>query len=302
MEEEDSNKNHIYKHLVISGGATAGLTYYGALKESEIQKIWNIENIQTIYGTSVGAIIACMLALKYDIDVLDNYIINRPWHHIFKYDMFTILDSITNRGIYTVKVIEEMFAPLLAGKDLSIDITMQEFFEWSGIEIHVIAVELLSFTLVDFSHKTHPDWRLMDAVFCSSSLPVIMTPFFKDGKVYCDGGFLANYPVNECLNNGADPNEVLGIARSAILSNTDTDINTESNMLDYIITIVSKICENIVMMPTLKTIKLEYLLDTESCSFSNMFKAFNNGDERERLINIGVDYIRTLNNSHTISH
>jgi predicted acylesterase/phospholipase RssA len=290
MEEEDSKKNHIYKHLVISGGATAGLTYYGALKESCAQKIWNIENIQTIYGTSIGAIIACMLALKYEFDVLDNYIINRPWQQIFKYDMFTILDSITNRGIYNIKVIEEMFAPLLACNDLSIDITMQDFFDWSGIEIHIIAVELLSFTLVDFSYKTHPEWRVMDAVFCSSSLPVIMTPFFKDGKVYCDGGFLANYPINECLNNGADPNEVLGFARSAILKSVD--ITDESNLLDYIVTIVSKICENIVMMPKLKTIKLEYLLDTDPSSFSNMFKAFNNREERERLINIGVDYVK----------
>jgi predicted acylesterase/phospholipase RssA len=279
------------KHLVISGGGITGFSYYGALKESSKRNVWNIDNIKTIYGTSIGSILACMLALKYDWEVLDNYIINRPWQHIFKYDMYTILDSIQNRGIFTVKVIEETFEPLLAGKDLNKDITLLEFYEWSGIEIHIISIELLSFKLIDFSHKTHPEWRLVDAIYCSSSLPVVMSPFYKDSCIYCDGGFLSNYPVIECIKNGADPSEIMGIARILLDNDKVPEMTEESNLLDYIITLISKICENIVLLPKLQKINIEYIIPSTPLSISNIFKTVNSIEERERLIKIGVDYV-----------
>jgi hypothetical protein len=279
------------KHLVISGGGITGFSYYGALKESSKSNIWNIDNIKTIYGTSIGSILACMIALKYDWDDLDNYIINRPWQHIFKYDMYTIIDSIQKRGIFNVKVIEETFAPLFAGKDLNKDITLLEFFEWSGIEIHIISVELLSFKMVDFSYKTHPDWRIVDAMYCSSALPVVMSPFYKDNCIYCDGGFLSNYPVEECIKNGATPEEIIGIARFVLDTNKIPEMTEESNLLDYVLTLISKVCENIVLLPKLNAIKTEYFIPSTTLSIANIFKTMNNCEERQRLIKIGVDYV-----------
>ena len=37
------------KHIVCSGGGLAGFAFYGAIKESHRQGIWQLENIQTIY-------------------------------------------------------------------------------------------------------------------------------------------------------------------------------------------------------------------------------------------------------------
>ena len=291
-EDTTEQKSKLCKHLVISGGGITGFSYYGALKESANRNIWNIDNIKTIYGTSIGSILACILALKYDWDVLDNYFINRPWQNIFKYDMYTIFDSINKRGIFDIKVIDELFSPLFAGKDLSKDITMQEFFEWSGIEIHIISVELLSFKIVDFSYKTHPEWRLIDAIYCSSSLPVVMSPFYKNNNVYCDGGFLANYPLKECIENGADPDEILGIARVVFADNQKNEITGESNLLDYIILIVSRVCENIILLPKKNIIKTEYNVPSTALSISNIFKTVNSVEKREKLIKTGVDYVK----------
>lgn len=287
-------RSNVCKHLVISGGGITGFSYYGALKQSSKQNIWNIENIKTIYGTSIGAILACILALKYDWEVLDNYLINRPWQNVFKYDMYTIIESIQTRGIFNVKVIEETFAPLLAGKDLNKDITLLEFFEWSGIEVHIIAVELLTFKLVDFSYKTHPEWRIVDAIYCSSSLPVVMSPFYKGGDIYFDGGFLSNYPVDECIKNGSNPDEILGIARILLESDKIPEMTVESNLLDYILTLISKIGENIVLLPKLHAIKIEYVVPSTPLSISNIFKTVNSAEERERLIKIGIDYVKSI--------
>jgi len=161
MAEEPHTANTI-KHLVISGGGINGFVFYGVLKETCHQNIWNMNYSKTIYCTSIGSVLAVMLSLKYDWPTIDDYLIKRPWHQVYKFDMYSIMDSFQKRGIFNVKVIEETFLPLFKGKDVSIDITMKEFYEMSGIELHIITTETNEFVKVDISHKTHPDWRVVD--------------------------------------------------------------------------------------------------------------------------------------------
>ena len=56
------------KHLVLSGGGYKGLYSIGALKHLYEKKFYNIDDIENIYGTSVGAIIywsRIMLKVKF---------------------------------------------------------------------------------------------------------------------------------------------------------------------------------------------------------------------------------------------
>jgi predicted acylesterase/phospholipase RssA len=47
----------------------------------------NLENIKSIYGTSMGAIIGTILVLNYDWETIDDYLIKRPWNNIYKFDL-----------------------------------------------------------------------------------------------------------------------------------------------------------------------------------------------------------------------
>ena len=67
------------KNIVIPGGGALGFQYLGALQKLEKENFWKIENIESIYGTSVGAIIGAFICLKYDWETLNKYIIERPW-------------------------------------------------------------------------------------------------------------------------------------------------------------------------------------------------------------------------------
>ena len=128
---------HCIKHLVISGGGIAGITAYSILRESNQYGFWNIENIESIYGTSAGAIIAVFISLKYDWSDIDNYIIKRPWENVFKIDVGAVLRSFDAKGIFGKKIVEEMLFPLLKGKDLPTSITMKELYEYNNIAIHL---------------------------------------------------------------------------------------------------------------------------------------------------------------------
>ena len=72
------------KHIVLEGGSYKGIGIIGTLKYLSENKYYDINNIQTIYGTSMGAYIGILLCLKMDWEVLVDYIINRPWEKLFQ--------------------------------------------------------------------------------------------------------------------------------------------------------------------------------------------------------------------------
>lgn len=226
------------KHLVLSGGGIPGLTVYSILRESHKSGFWNINTLQSIYGTSIGAMMGVFVSLKYDWPELDNYIINRPWENVFKIDIGNVLQSMDNRGVFTKKMIEEILYPLLKGKDLDTSITMLELYEYSKIDIHIFTTDLCEYSTIDISHKTHPDWKLIDALYCSMCLPIFFSPYLHDGHCYIDGGLTNNYPIYDCLENYECPDSVLGIKINK--SDAIKTITEATTMFDYLLFILTQ--------------------------------------------------------------
>ena len=76
------------KHIVISSGGPAGHMMYSILRTLNVKGVWNMKDIKSIYGSSIGSYIAIILALRYDWDVIDDYLIKRPWEKIFTSSLF----------------------------------------------------------------------------------------------------------------------------------------------------------------------------------------------------------------------
>ena len=280
------------RHIVCSGGGVTGFSFYGILKECYSRGIWKFENIETIYGTSVGSIFAVILALNYDWKTMDDYLIKRPWHNVFKFDIFSILDSIERRGIFGIKTIEDTFSSLLLGKDIPINVTMKEFYDITKIEIHIFTTEIMNFELVDISYKTHPDWRVIDAVYSSCSIPIIFSPLIKENKCYCDGGLLLNYPVDKCIENGANPSEIIGLCSDTTASNTDI-MDENSSLLDYVIVILKKVIA--AFLPKVQhVIPNEFKIGSPEISIYDIVTTTSNTNRRIELIQNGVDVITNV--------
>jgi NTE family protein len=282
------------KNLVISGGGQTGLTFYGILREANKNGLWDIDNIESIYATSIGSFIGVILCLKYDWDTLDNYFIKRPWDKVFKFDLYSIINAFEKKGIFDIKLFEEMFSPLFLGMDVSLSITMKEFYHLNNVDLHIYATELNSFELIDISHTTHPDWRVIDAVYASSTLPIVFSPFIHGEHCYIDGGVLLDYPIKKCLNSGAISDEILGIFKESPVDDS-TIVNEKSNFFDYLIIIFKNIMTKMLNLYNKEhetknaKIKHEIAVLDNVVSLDKMLSAASSSEERQRLIQFGAE-------------
>jgi predicted acylesterase/phospholipase RssA len=271
------------RHLVISGGGQTGFTFYGILKEAEKQGFWNINDIKSMYGTSIGTFISVMLCLKYDWETLDDYFIKRPWQEIFKIDLYSVIQSFEKRGIFNVQTMENMMGPLFAGVDIPMSITMKEFYDINGIELHFFTTELNTFKLVNISHKTHPDWRVIDAVYASCTLPIIFAPLIRSGECYIDGGALCSYPMKTCIADGSKVDEIFGVKKSFLV---DSSITESSSLFDYLMVVFKNI---IIFMNGFETglIPNEILVNGDHITIDNILSLSISKEERQKNIEIG---------------
>ena len=281
---EESTETRI-EHLVISGGGQTGFTFYGVLREAAKQGFWDIQNIKSMYGTSVGTFISVILCLNYDWDTIDTYFINRPWQNIFKINIYVILQAFEKRGVFGIDVMEKMLGPLLAGKDVSIGVTLKEFYDLNGIDLYFFVTELNSFKLCKMSHHTHPDWRVIDAVYASSTLPIIFAPLIKGCECYVDGGVMCSYPMKACLEAGNMPETIFGIKK--FFDGTEL-VSEKSSLFDYLLIILKNV---IALLNGYESglITNEILLNGDHTTLENMLSLASSREEREANIEAGVE-------------
>ena len=235
------------KHLVFSGGGPAGLLTYGATKYLAQQGFWSLSDIQSIYGCSIGAYMGVIISLNYDWKWLDDYFIKRPWENIINITAASIFEAFDTKGLLGDAVIIESLKPLLEAKDLSVDITLEELYDFNKIDIHLYTTNLNTTLMdkVDISHTTHPKMSVIKALCMTTAFPFLFKPICDEGGCYIDGGLLNIYPLNDCIQqqNCIDKEEILAFKN--IWSFDDQKILAESSMVDFFMVLMRKMQKHI---------------------------------------------------------
>lgn len=155
--------------LVLSGGGARGIAHLGAAKA-----LYEVgESFDIICGTSMGAIIGCLLADKQDPDKIIKMFTPKNMRsfirpHLSSDGMMSLSGAATLlEEILTVKNIQDLSIPFIA-----------------------CATNLLSGEPEYFESGS-----IVEAVIASSSIPIIFSPAKINGKQYIDGGILNNLPV-----------------------------------------------------------------------------------------------------------
>ncbi len=228
----DNLKKLNIKHLVLSGGGQAGFSIYGAVSELINNKIILLDDIETFYSTSAGSFISVMVCLSLNKNDLVEYFMNRPWENIFPLQPTMVFDVYNKKGLYDGSFIQEMFKPLFGACDLSTNMTLKEFHEYTNKEHHFFSVDVNKFELIDISYKNFPDLPLLKALHMTSAIPYLIQPVIYEDKCLIDGGVIMNYPVKPCLEQTkCSEDEILGI-KTVSLYNTNPIINKNSTLLD----------------------------------------------------------------------
>ena len=232
------------KHLVVSGGSIWGITGFGILSQAIDCGFLNMEDIESIYATSAGSIITSMLALKIDHKTIYYYLLKRPWESIFKQNKYSFLEMYQQKGMFHKGFIEKLFLPLLHTVELSTNITLKEFYEFNHIDLHIYTTELNEFKSIDLSYQTHPDWRLIDAIYASCSVPFFFSPIIIENACYVDGALLVGYPISKCLEKVENTNEIFGISLGNHKLKDETvkytAIDNSSNIFEIVSTVLNK--------------------------------------------------------------
>lgn len=282
------------KHIVISGGSHWGFIAFGMIMEAISCGFLHMDDIESIYMTSVGAIVGCMFTLKIDPHIIRDYLIKRPWETMVKKQKHNLLEIYDAKGIIHRGFMENIFGPLLKSVDLSIDITMAELYEYNGIEIHLFVTELNSFQLIDISYKTHPEWKFIDAIYASCTIPFAFTPIITDTECFLDGGIFLNYPIGPCLKNVENKEEILAISLGNVESGYQfTTITKQSNIIDVISSVIGKIIHSTKLFANDNSNEIPYQI---ACfNYSTVEEAFGTlytKEVRYNLIYSGINQMK----------
>ena len=295
------------KHLVLSGGGPIGMSYLGALEYLHDEGFWKIENIQSIYATSIGTMLAVSLALKYDWETMNTYFIERPWNELFKLNGKQIMDLYTKKGLFDSTYTDKILKPLLEAKDLSLTITMKEFYEYSKIEMFFYAFDLNTYETIEMSYKNYPNLPLTKVIYMSCSIPGLFIPTFLEEKCIIDGAPLANFPINYCLRDHSEVDDILGL--NFICSNSDgvrvsnnNIIKDDTNMLDFILSILSNSINYITNSIKEETIShiIVFNSDTGTNNMKDIKNFLTSPEHRKTLFDSGVEYAKKFIEKHKL--
>jgi len=291
----------------MSGGGPHGIKFLGALQELEEAGVWRRDEIQHVFAVSVSSIVAVLVGLGFEWDTISQYVIQRPWESVAG-TIDNLFEVYNTCGLVGPEYFELFFKPFLSAKDLSLNITMKEFYEFCHIHMHFYTVNINAYTLVEISHETFPDIPLIQAVHMSCALPMLVSPVFLDEMCYLDGGMLCNYPMRQCLEylkkTTSPPLEgdedkitesILGIVKFIVPKKT-TLITSSDNLISYVLNLLEITIRNAKGYVTTQNnsglVPNEVALSGEQMNFIMLQNAMLNKPFRQNLYTQGQEEAR----------
>ncbi len=283
-------KTATIKTIVMSGGGNVAFTFYGILRETHRLGVWNFDDVEAYYSTSAGSIIAAMIPVAKHLgwEIMDDFMIKRPWQKLFDFNLTTIVSAYQKQGMFDTSLAQKIYEPLLLAADLNLNITLAEHHDWCGKDMHFIACDLTTMQIVDLNWRTHPDWRLTDAVYCSMCLPMLCVPYKHEGHIYADGGVMCNFPIHQCLADGWDEYEIFGIDATKY-SDDSGENNTPQfeTITDYLLWLLVCAWRKISAPMKITPYHLRVKKEKEYASIYDIYVSTSNVEERTKLVEDG---------------
>ena len=297
------------KHLVITGGGPYGFYSFGVLSQLKQKGVFHLENIESIYASSIGCLVGILMVLKnISHDEVVQYIINKQFLEFLKLTPDHIFNMYSKKGVYDiVALIKNLVEPIFYSENVSPTITIKEFYEHYNVKLNFMTTNINDdFSEYCISLETQPDLPVYKAVAASMSIPFIFYPINIGDMCLVDGGAVSNYPVHVCMKDYPDNEEnILGVYNKYNKDKTAIIVNQESSILTYTSAFVYQLMKNLDMAykPTdLSPIKHDIAINISGgCGILNkdvMTELLTDKDKRYALIKDGYlladEYLKTI--------
>ena len=275
------------QNLVISGGSIKGFIFIGAIKYLEEVDI--LKNINTFTGTSIGACLSLCLNLNFSANELIEIFINVDIDTYKNINIEDIFNFTKDYGLNDGSKITNIFKIIINAKLKNLkcpyneNITFIELFTLTNKKLTMIGCCLNDMSVVYYDYISTPNFKIIDALRISLSIPFIFKPIKIDNKYYIDGAIINNYPIELY-----DTESTIGL----VTTNANLENNEIKDIENYICSILFTTYNNNLIKKIEKyksnTINLTYNLNSLDFSISK--------DKRINIINAGYDQTKILYN------
>ena len=186
------------RYLCFSGAGVRGATYIGvfrALRESAAAACDDLLSVRLAgaCGTSSGAFFALAVLVGVPLARLEQFAEERITAFAPFFDLTSLFAS--RYGLDDGKSLRDFVEHGLRILHLSVDVTLADLHRLTRREFACCATCVNTRRPVHFSHHTHPDLRVADALYMSMCVPIVFAPGELEARLYVDGCLTENLPV-----------------------------------------------------------------------------------------------------------
>uniref|UniRef100_A0A6M3IW57 PNPLA domain-containing protein n=1 Tax=viral metagenome TaxID=1070528 RepID=A0A6M3IW57_9ZZZZ len=184
------------KNMVFEGGGVKGIAYVGALEVFEEQGL--LKNVEGFGGTSAGAIMACLCALKLPIKKMLDILWKLDFNALMDDDWGALRDThrlLHDFGWYKGDYFLQWIKGIIHAETGMDDLTFYDLHHITYRDLRVIGANLSTGYSEVFSYKDTPFLTVAAAVRISMSIPLFFKAVPMTGGLYVDGGLFRNFPV-----------------------------------------------------------------------------------------------------------
>ncbi len=184
------NKSFQYTCL-FGGGAIRGASYVGTLKAMEELGIFP----KTLAGSSVGSVIAGLVAVGYTANELDEVFIK------FNFEMFRDVQLslgpkfALSKGELFLEWIRDLIEQKFYGSHYKKGSHKAVTFKDIEKDLIIITTDLSSFETKEFSRYETPDYEIASAIRISCGMPGLMRPIEYNNRILVDGDLQKSWPM-----------------------------------------------------------------------------------------------------------
>jgi len=192
------------EHLIFAGGGSRGIAYGAVLDELVSSGCLNYNDLKSVAGTSFGAFIAVLVAVKMPPSRILELIHTSNVDTLINVDMSNLF---YRWGLDDGKKLEAFVESLLQEQTGKSNLTLAALYDISSMDLYIPVTNLNTSKKVILTKDSFPNMTVATAVKMSMSLPPFFAPVYYDGIYYVDGGLMNNFPCDHIK----DPSRMLGM-------------------------------------------------------------------------------------------